>query len=233
MDAELTEELSRRGCRIVERLLPRLVVVPEDEDAVSELIRLAALKRLRVCPAGSGSSFPVNYQFPEETVFLLLNSFNQIVDLRLSDAMITIQAGMSAAELAKTLDDTELQVPSVLKDYPGTVGGALLTPDEKGIRREEFRRRLLRVKLIDARGRILQFGSLAIKNVAGYDYWSFLIGSGGRFGVLLEISLNLEKMPPVIGAYQAVSTQRREENPAQWIYANLCKSLDPDGIFVR
>ncbi len=233
MDAELTGELSRCGCQVVEKLLPRLVVVPEDESAVSELIKLAARRRLRICPTGSGSSFPVNYQFPEGTVFLLLNTFNHVVDLRLTDASVTVQAGMTTAELARTLADTELQIPSVLADYPGTVAGALLVPDEEGSRREEFRRRLLCVKLVDARGKILRFGSLAIKNVAGYDYWSFLIGTGGRFGVLTEITLNLEKMPPLGSIPQTGSAPKRESNPAQWIYANLCKHLDPDGIFVR
>ncbi|MBU0520427.1 FAD-binding oxidoreductase [bacterium] len=233
MDSEIREALGQCGCHLIEKLLPRVVVLPSDTEAIAKLVKLASVKRLRLCPTGIGTSFPANYDAPADAVFILMSSINEIIDLRVADAIVEVEAGMMAAELGKRLEGTDLQYPACLAEYPGTIGGALLSSDTAGLRHSELRRRLLAVKLVDARGQSLKFGSLAIKNVAGYDYWSFLVGTGGRFGVITRVILNVENMPPILSVEKRFEECSTSEDPAQWIYANLCKRLDPDGIFVR
>jgi len=233
MDQSIHEALRQCGCYLVEKLLPRVVVLPQDSDSIARLVKLASVQRLRLCPTGAGTSFPANYTVPQDTVYVLMNSFNNIVNLRVEDAIVEVEAGMMTSMLGKKLEGTDLQFPDCLTEYGGTVAGAMLSSDSAGLRHAEFRRRILSVKLIDPRGQSLKFGSLAIKNVAGYDYWSFLVGTGGRFGVITQISLNVEKMPPLQYFEKQLTESKAEEEPSQWIYANLCKRLDPDGIFVR
>ncbi len=109
----------------------------------------------------------------------------------------------------------------------------MLGPDATGRRHAEFYRRLLGVELVNARGQIVRFGGGTVKNVAGYDYWNFLIGTAGRFGVLTSLILNLERMPEVLAKSTARETGRKADESNRWIIANLEKRLDPDGIFVR
>lgn len=233
MDPDLRMMLEKAGCRVAENLLPQIVVLPDDEEAIVRLIKVAAEKRLRIRPLGKGTSFPPNYQPPEGLVFLMTTGLNQLLDLRLLDALVVVEAGMLASELAARLEGTDLDLPPILANYPGTIGGTVLGSNSTGLRHAEVRRRLLGLELMDPRGRLLKFGSAAIKNVAGYDYWSYLVGTEGRFGVLIRLTLNLEKMPPIEKLPHPDPLCESESNPTWWIFANLCKALDPDGIFVR
>ena len=233
MDSAVLDELKRCGCQPVERLLPRIVIVPDDDEAICRLVSLASEKRFRICATGKGTGFPVNYETSEEQLFLLTTQMNQLLDLRPLDALVVVEAGMLASNLAERLEGTDLDFPDIIAEYPGTLGGVVLGLDKSGMRHAEIRRRLLGIELVDPRGRMLKFGSPAIKNVAGYDYWSFIVGTGGRFGVLTRMILNLEKMLPLDPIFHRESPCDSDENPARWIFANLCKRLDPDGIFVR
>ena len=233
MDENLLGVFTDCGCHAIEQFLPKAVLVPDDEGSVSRLIAVAGEKRLRICATGTGSSFPANYSPPEDLIILLMTQMNQLLELKLLDAIVEVEPGMLAADLAQRLEGTELDFPVVFAEYPGTLGGAMLGPDTSGIRHAEFRRRLLGLDLVDPRGRLLKFGRPVIKNVAGYDYWTFLVGTDGRFGILTRLILNLEHMPPLNSTLNPKTLQDSEENSTEWIFANLCKGLDPDGIFVR
>lgn len=233
MNSAQLEELKKFDCQFIEKLLPRIVVVPDDEGAICRLVAFAREKRYRICATGKGTSFPANYDASEDQIFLLMTQMNQLIDLRLLDATVEVEAGILTSDLAKRLNGTDFGFPAVLTEYKGTVGGALLGADKDGIRHLEIRRRLLGITLVDPLGRLLKFGGPTIKNVAGYDVWSFVVGTGGRFGVLTHCILNVEKLPPISAVAQKNITCGSAENPARWIYANLGKRLDPDGIFVR
>src|SRR6185295_12043752 len=56
---------------------------------------------------------------------------------------------------------------------------------------------VLGVKLIDGRGRIMQFGGQVMKNVAGYDVSRLVAGSLGTLGLVAEASLKVLPRPPV------------------------------------
>ncbi len=232
-DKALCEAFSNCGCQLIERLLPKIVLIPESFDAIADLVQLCAQERIRLCLMGTGSSFPANYSPPDDTVFVMMNQMNQLLDLKLLDAVVIVETGILTSRLAKLLEGTDLEFPSCLADYGGTIGGAILSRDNSRLRHAEIRRRLLGVRLIDPKGRLLRFGTASIKNVAGYDFWSFLIGTEGRFGIMVEVIFNVEKMPPIDITSNLVPNDVPVDDPGQWIYANLCKGLDPDGIFVR
>jgi glycolate oxidase len=233
MDESLYAEFKECGCELLEKLLPRIVLLVNSEESVSKLIALAARRRLRLCPTGTGTSFPANYESPPNQVFLLTLGLNQLAEVRHLDSIIVAGAGIVVRELSVRLEATELKLPQILADYRGTLGGAVLGPDITGLRQSEIRRRLLGVELVDPRGRLLKFGGATIKNVAGYDFWTFLVGTRGRFGVLTKLILNLDKMSPASPGAPVASHPSAEEAPTRWIYANLEKKLDPDGIFAR
>ncbi len=233
MDSFLLEEIRQCGCELLERYLPRLVVAAQDNDGISRLIALAARKRLRICATGTGSSFPANYVPPEDLLFLLTAALNQLFELHPLDAVAIVGAGMTTANLGERLRGTDLEFPQSLADYPGTIGGALLGPDTDGRRHREIRRRLLGMELVNPLGKVLRFGGLSVKNVVGYDYWTFLTGTQGRFGIITSLTINLERLPPLEIPIGVESSSFSQDSLGRWICANLEKNLDPDGIFVR
>jgi len=233
MKETLRLEIKDFGGELLERFLPRLVVAASSDETISKLIQLASRERIRIIATGKGTSFPANFQPPPNTIFLLTLGMNSVLEVRFDDAVVILQAGTLVSTLKEKMEGTELELPASVSDYAGTIGGAMLGPDATGRRHAEFCRRLLGVELVDARGRIVRFGGGTVKNVAGYDYWTFLVGTAGRFGVLTRLILNLERMPKfsVESAVRAAGGSADGSN--RWIIANLEKRLDPDGIFVR
>src|SRR5436853_526045 len=55
---------------------------------------------------------------------------------------------------------------------------------------------VLGVKLIDGRGRVLEFGGRVMKNVAGYDVSRLVAGSLGTLGLIAEVSVKVLPRPP-------------------------------------
>jgi len=233
MQASLQEIIVESGYQIVDRLLPSIVIIPDDINSIANLVKLATEKRFRILPTGTGSSFAADYSPPDNTVFLMMTTLSQVLDLKLLDAIVVVESGMLFSTLAERLVGTDLELPEFLVKYPGTIGGAILSPDSTGFRHSELRRRILGVQMINANGDILSFGGASIKNVAGYEYWSYLIGTGGRFGIITHAIINIDKMPILDFSNNMEKPSGVDESPAQWIYANLCKGLDPGGIFAR
>ena len=233
MKETLRLEIKDRGGELLERFLPRLVVSASSDETISKLIQLASRERMRIIATGTGSSFPANYPPPPNTIFLLTLGMNSILELRFADAVVVVQTGALVSALKEKIKGSELELPASVSDYAGTIGGAMLGPDTTGRRHAEFCRRLLGVELVDARAQMVRFGGGTVKNVAGYDYWTFLVGTAGRFGVLTRLFLNLERMPGYSPPSAARGAGGKADESNRWIIANLEKRLDPDGIFVR
>jgi glycolate oxidase FAD binding subunit len=56
---------------------------------------------------------------------------------------------------------------------------------------------VLGIKLLDGRGRVLEFGGQVMKNVAGYDVSRLVAGSLGTLGLIAEASLKVLPRPPL------------------------------------
>jgi glycolate oxidase FAD binding subunit len=54
---------------------------------------------------------------------------------------------------------------------------------------------ILGVQFVDGAGRLLRLGGKVVKNAAGFDVPKFLVGSLGRFGVLVEITFKVFPQP--------------------------------------
>ncbi len=67
---------------------------------------------------------------------------------------------------------------------------------------------VLGARLLDAHGRMLNFGGEVMKNVAGYDVSRLLAGSLGIFGVLLEVSLKVLPRPVTETTLRVPATER-------------------------
>ena len=83
---------------------------------------------------------------------------------------------------------------------------------------------------MDGKGRILNFGGQVMKNVAGYDVSRFLVGSEGKFGIILEITFKV--FPKKYISNQTKPNRQINQYPRiADIIEELRKVFDPYGIF--
>jgi glycolate oxidase FAD binding subunit len=120
-----------------------------------------------------------------------------IVDYQPEEMTVTVRAGTTVADLHAAL--AERGQRSALVDRGGTIGGALMVGenDVRALGRGLIRTAPLQVRYVSAEGRIVSSGGPTVKNVSGFDLPRLLVGSLGTLGLLAEVILRTNPIPPV------------------------------------
>lgn len=127
-----------------------------------------------------------------------------IVDYQPAEMVVTVRAGTSVAELQATLSEhgqitalPERHDPTTGRD--GTVGGAVAVGENRLDRlgRGSVRDAVLQVRYVSAEGQIVTGGGPVVKNVSGYNLPKVMVGSLGCLGLLAELVLRTNPIPPV------------------------------------
>jgi len=146
-----------------------------------------------------------------------------IVDYYPEELVITVKGGTKTSEITKELDKNGQGLNFYLgKDR--SIGALFASGDSN------LSDSVLGVKILDGKGRILNFGGQVMKNVAGYDVSRFLVGSEGKFGIILEITFKV--FPKKYISNQTKPNRQINQHPRiVGIIEDLRKVFDPYGIF--
>jgi glycolate oxidase FAD binding subunit len=167
-------------------------------ELFQERIRQAAASRTPLRLRGGGSKdFYGNAPRGE---ILDTRGYAGIVSYEPTELVVTARCGTPLAELEKTLAENGQFLPFEPPHFgAGATLGGCVAAGLSGPRRAAagaVRDFVLGTKLIDGRGRVLQFGGAVMKNVAGYDVSRLLAGSLGTLGLIAEASLKVLPRPP-------------------------------------
>ncbi len=114
------------------------------------------------------------------------------IEVSLANMTVRVGAGNTMAELQAVLRGEALgfAIEPLLAE---TFGELLLTNDygPEEVAQGTLRRHLLALTYVTGYGEVVRFGRDVVKNVAGYDLCRLLIGSRGRLGVPIEMTLRL------------------------------------------
>jgi glycolate oxidase FAD binding subunit len=129
---------------------------------------------------------------------LSTEGLDEIVEHNVGDLTAVLQAGVPLARAQEQFASEGQMLALDPPDLGGTIGGAVATNDSGPLRARYGGVRDLvvgmRVALSD--GTIAKSGGKVIKNVAGYDLAKLFVGSFGRLGAILEVSVRLHPLPP-------------------------------------
>ncbi len=135
-----------------------------------------------------------------EAAPLELSALTGIVDYVPGDLTLTARAGTTLAELdAVTAPHRQWCPLQPWGDDEGSVGATFATAttgplsDRLGAPRDLA----LGLEFVDGTGSIVRAGGRVVKNVAGFDLTSLLVGSWGTLGVITEVSVRLRARPAV------------------------------------
>jgi glycolate oxidase FAD binding subunit len=116
------------------------------------------------------------------------------VDYEPSELVLTARCGTPLADVETLLESNGQCLPFEPPHFGAATFGGCVAAGLSGPRRASAgaaRDFVLGVKLIDGRGRALEFGGRVMKNVAGYDVSRLAAGSLGTLGVIAEASLKV------------------------------------------
>jgi glycolate oxidase subunit GlcD len=185
-------------CHKVGSIVPRVVVYPETEEEVCEIVRVAAACGAALVPKGGGSK-ALRMGIPERAdIILSLEGLNGIKELDVENFVVTLQAGMGYSCLQKTLHAQGLALPvSPFYASRATLGGVAATSDNgfPNPHLTALRDIVLGMSVIMADGLRVHFGGVTMKNVAGYDMCKLFLGSYGTLGIITDMTLRLKPFP--------------------------------------
>ncbi|MEN6452131.1 MAG: FAD-binding oxidoreductase [Thermoguttaceae bacterium] len=192
------EEIARQTTRSTE------TIAPADAAALAVAVRAAAERGVAVRPVGGGTVRGPHAEREEcvkqreEYIALSTTQLNRLIDYPAADMTITVEAGMTIAELNRQLAAARQWLPI---DVPwpdrATVGGAIAV-DAAGPRRYAYgtiRDYLLGFTAVDGVGTTFSGGGRVVKNAAGYNMCRLMAGSWGTLGVITQATLMVRPMP--------------------------------------
>jgi glycolate oxidase FAD binding subunit len=199
-------------------------VSPETPDDLADMIRAAAAQGTPVYPLGGETA--LNYGQPAKTpgIGLSLSKLGRVIDYPSRDMTITVEAGITIAELAQTLAAEGQRLPVDAPDADRATLGGLIATNHSGTLRYghgTLRDYVIGIAAVDGQGRTFHGGGRVVKNVAGYDFCKILVGSLGTLGVITQVTL---KVKPLAPAAALVACNVADWNTAERLLSALVKS---------
>lgn len=178
--------------------LPEAVLFPQDEEQISQIIKLANNEKFNIVPRGagtglSGGSIPV-----DNSVVVVMTKWNKILEIDPDNLTAWVQPGVVTGILQKEVEKLGLFYPP----DPGslnvcTIGGNVANNAGglRGLKYGVTKNYVLGVEMILPNGELLKTGGKNMKDVAGYNLRDFIVGSEGTLGVVTKVLLKLIPKP--------------------------------------
>jgi glycolate oxidase FAD binding subunit len=196
-----------------------------------------------VLPIGARTK-PRLTEVPGDAQLISTSRLNGIASYDPSEFTFTALAGTPLRDIVAALEKEGQYLPwdPPLLASGATLGGTIAA-GLSGPGRFRFgglRDFILAVRFADGQGRLFHTGAKVVKNAAGFDVPKFLVGSLGRYGVIVEATLKVFPRPaarvtvsvPCAGAEQAVLRLAHAAN-ARWELEALDYEVSTSQLMIR
>jgi glycolate oxidase FAD binding subunit len=179
--------------------LPLLeTITATDLSTVVETIARAAASSTPVYPIGGGTRLGYGVRPKQPGLGLSLARMTALVDYPARDLTVTVEAGMTVAELVRLLAAQRQWLPLDVPQPDRSTLGGLIAANTFGPRRYRFgtiRDYLLGFTAVDGRGQPFSGGGRVVKNAAGYNMARLFVGSLGSLAVITQVTLMVRPVP--------------------------------------
>ena len=161
-------------------------------------VQEAVLSYSKVRPRGAGTKWALSNP-PQDAVSLELKNLSGIVEYEPEEYTFTALAGTPVSNIERTLarEDQYLPFDPVLVASGATLGGTVASGSSGSgrFRYGGIRDFILGIRFITGQGELVRTGSKVVKNAAGFDLPKFMVGSLGRYGVIVELNFKVFPRP--------------------------------------
>jgi glycolate oxidase FAD binding subunit len=208
---------------------------PATRNALIDLVRQWHQDATPWVPSGMGSRLHWGPTIEATPDVLSCRALQGVIDHAVDDLTITVEAGLSLADLQSLLAREGQWLPV---DWPrgtdpqelktaGSIGGLVARGLAGGLRQRHLgmRDQIIGIGLLRTDGTIAKAGGRVVKNVAGYDLMRLLCGSWGSLALITELTL---KVQPIRPAHAALHLQGGVEELERFRAGVLRSTLTPE-----
>jgi len=177
---------------------PEAILRPRSSEEVSEILKMANEDGFAVIPRGSGTGLSGGSVPSEDSVVLLFNHWDKIIEIDSDNLTAWVEPGLVTASLHREVEKIGLFYPP----DPGsqnicTIGGNVAenAGGLRGLKYGVTKNYVMGIEMILPNGDIIQNGGKNVKDVAGYNLRDLIIGSEGTLGIFTKILVKLIPKP--------------------------------------
>ncbi len=177
---------------------PLLVVLPENDDQVEAVLKLADEHDLKIYPRGAGSGMSGGAVPSADGIILSLTRMKKILEIDEENMIATVEPGVICGELQEEVAKCGLFYPPDPASLAFSTIGGNVAENAGGPRAVKYGVTADYVMGLEAflvNGEKIRSGNKCIKSVSGYDLTRLLVGSEGTLAIITKILLKLLPAP--------------------------------------
>ncbi len=178
---------------------PDVVVLAQNAEQVSRLLRFASENKIPVTARGAGYGYVGGCVPARGGIALSLARMNRIKEINFTDAIAIVEPGVITGELQAAVRAQKLFYPPDPASLEHCSIGGNVATNAGGPRCLKYgvtRHYIIGLEVVLASGEILRTGGRVHKNKTGFDLIALFVGSEGLLGVVTEITVRLLPWPP-------------------------------------
>lgn len=167
------------------------IVYPENVADCREVLRVCRERQLSVCPRGSGRSYG-DAILNDNNVLLDMSQMNRIIEFDKANGRIRVEPGVRIVDVFGACHHDGFTLPASPTDSTISIGGALgaNVNGKESWRAGNFGDQVVHLKVLLASGEIRD-----IDRNSNKDIFLAVIGGMGLLGVVVEVTLQLQRVP--------------------------------------
>jgi glycolate oxidase len=192
----ITENASDETEDLVYR--PDVVVLPEDTEGVSRVLRTAWENNIPVTPRGGGTGLSGGALPVRGGIVLATKKLNRIIEIDRNNLMAVAEPGVITQEFQEAVEEVGLFFPPDPASRGSCFLGGNLAECSGGPRAVKYgvtKDYVTGIEAVLPDGTLIRHGGKLLKNVTGYNLTQTIIGSEGTLAVITKIIFRLISLP--------------------------------------
>ncbi|GIX27993.1 MAG: glycolate oxidase subunit GlcD [Burkholderiales bacterium] len=212
------------------RQVPGVVVLPETEDQVVQILRLCHGEGVPVVARGAGTGLSGGALPLKEGVLLSLAKFMRILEIDPLARTARVQPGVRNLAVSEAAAPYGLYyAPDPSSQIACTIGGNV-AENSGGVHCLKYGltvHNVMKVRAVTIEGDIVEFGADAL-DAAGYDLLALITGSEGMLAVITEVTVKLLPVPETAQVVMAAFDSLEKAGDA--VAAVIAAGIVPAGL---
>jgi glycolate oxidase len=181
---------------------PLAVVLPENTEEVSQILKFCYKEDIKVVPRGAGTGLSGGALPLQDAILISLTKFNKILEIDFENKCVVTQPGVTNLSITNAVQHKGFYyAPDPSSQLACSIGGNV-AENSGGIHSLKYgttTNNILGVELILMDGTICRLGGKTLDQ-EGYDLLGLICGSEGLLGIITEVTVKILKKPQTVKA---------------------------------
>jgi glycolate oxidase len=177
--------------------VPMIVVLPENTEQVSRVLKYCHQHNVKVVPRGAGTGLSGGALPLADGITLGLGRFNKILEIDFPNRCVVAQPGVTNLGITQAVENRDFYyAPDPSSQIACSIGGNI-AENSGGVHCLKYgltTNNVLGVELVTMDGRVVRLGGKHMES-EGYDLLGVVTGSEGLLGVITEVTVRILKKP--------------------------------------